>query len=248
MSKNCLVTALKGTVDNPNLNKLGEILVPVAAGQSISVTKRFFTTTPVVRVVSGNSTVTDTTTDINVTAVTDSVVGITSKYNMTQVELNATNDWNIDTEVLKYSPLIWLGVTNTNLIHGDIKYLYKQGNIQTTVNIGSPSMLPNIYGDIVVLGNCLSATTFTLRYSSKIYGVLEDVVAKFVVNGKTTGSINVLLPIALGNFKFNSNNVSTPGTGTTLSWEPSGANTSISFGDVTTVITVNADGTWVRVS
>ena len=252
MSKNCLVTTLKGSVDNPNLSKIGEIIVPIAAGTNISVRKSNFTTPPVIRVVSGNATVTEAGTGINivinVTAVTDSVVGITSKYNITQLTLNATNDWNIDTQVFKYSPLFWAAINNTNLIHGDIKYLYKQGNIQTNIILGSASMFSNIYGDIAVFGNCLSMTSLELRYTSKIYGVLEDMVAKFVVNGKTTGSINVTLPDESGSFKFNSNNVTTPSAGTTLSWEPSGANTSISFGDVTTVITVNADGTWTRVS
>lgn len=246
--ENCLVTALKGTVNNPNLIKIGEIAVHIAAGQSISVKKNNFTTTPVVRVISGNATVTDGTTNISVTAVTGSVVGITSKYNIRTLELDATNDWNIDTQVFEYSPLVWVSVSNTNLLHGDIKYLYKQGNTQTGTTIGSPSMIPNIYGDISVFGNCLSMNTIELRYSSKIYGVLEDMVARFVVNGKTTGNITVKLPTALGNFKFNSNNVTTPVEGTTLSWEPSGANISISFGGVTTVITVNADGTWTRVS
>lgn len=252
MSKNCLVTALKGTVANPNLSKIGEIIVPIAAGTNISVRKSNFTTPPVIRVVSGNATVTEAGTGINivinVTAVTDSVVGITSKYNITQLTLNATNDWNIDTQVFEYSPLLWAAISNTNLIHGDIKYLYKQGNTQTAIAVGSSSMLPNIYGDIAVFGNCLSMTSLGMRYTSKIYGVLEDMVAKFVVNGKTSGNINIILPNALGNFKFNSNNVTTTVEGTALSWEPSGANTSISFDDVTTVITVNADGTWTRVS
>lgn len=228
----CLVTKLNGVVDG-NLPKLGQVSINVASGKSIEIKRSLFNADADVWLVSGNVSCTIggssvslphklvSSEQLTITASADSVVAFTSVYDFKVFDLGTSNDWNVDTESFKYSPITWAAVGGCKLFHGDIKYLFKKGNVQTSVTIENDVLGDNLYGDIKYLGNCTSATLIEVRYQSGLFGSIESLVAKFRENEKTTGSITVKTNTA---FTFNGNNTTERShtlewTATTITWD-----------------------------
>ena len=84
MANNCLVTKLKGVVNNDSLKKLGETLVEILPSMELNVTwSDFDPSKDSIRVVSGNATISSITNGIKATADANGcVVGVSNKYSV----------------------------------------------------------------------------------------------------------------------------------------------------------------------
>jgi len=232
--ENCLVTKLKAVVNNSDLMKIGELDISLPAGAFITIYKNWINSPITVSVKSGTATALDEDDNsiplpdtlqpsaLNVRhrydATTDCVLCITKVYNFKILDLPQAAYWDIDVEAFKYSPITYFTQSNNPYVHGDIKYVYKQGNTQTNIGIGHPSEsnYGNLYGDISVFGDCLSLTSLTVRYQSGITGTIESMVHKYRENNRTTGSMTISVPTS-GIITFNGAGIT--GNNKTLSWD-----------------------------
>ena len=102
MSTNCLVTKLKGTVDNANLLKMGEIRFGVEGTAAITI-RAISGKSVVATIIEGTGTfnathtntvtLTDSTTEASITASTPCIISINDKYS---IETLAVNNGQID--------------------------------------------------------------------------------------------------------------------------------------------------------
>lgn len=125
---------------------------------------------------------------------------------------------------------------------------YVEGITTDIVSANFPSLqtlsVPwgSLSGDVRKLGKCGSLTNLI---GGQYSGDLEGLVAGFCAfSNKTTGSVYVGYASEHAKYK---DTFLRPIT-STLQWSPSGNNISITFNSESTIIHVNIDGTWTRVS
>lgn len=245
----CFLKELKSEVNNPSLEKIGEICIPILSGSTIGfITNATFKNSSynVVDIVSGSATITEnsisksfpyeftvtSTKNILVTASTDCVISLRSKYNICKI--SSINDWDINTQAFEYSPITECTLSEPTKMHGDLKYIIKKGNIQASLSFGNDNGL-FAGSDLSIFGDCLSATSINIRYCNSISGSIEKLVARWVGNGRTTGSCAITCNGTTVKF---ANNYVSAGNNKSLSWEPNATagRTSITFNGVTEVI------------
>jgi len=144
MSKDCLVTTLKGSVNNDNLRRLGEIFFSTyQAEEAVADSNYIPIATPVpieVRVVSGNGYLTDsdlvsnpvkekTFSNGNISIYFsnhDMVIGVRPKYTMNRIGIGSYTaqyaNWGFDLSELAYMNLRELIISRLH-VTGDISYL-----------------------------------------------------------------------------------------------------------------------------
>ena len=154
---NCLVTKLKGVVDNDNILKLGEIRFLTSKSDSINRCYLSFTESTTVKIINDghfyNSTTSDLGKDLSLSAQQSSVgtkvspgslIQINNKYALASISFGTLEN-KISLAELKYSPLVYLYAEKDN-IEGDISNL--AGRQMDFLNILNN---PSVYGDIAVL-------------------------------------------------------------------------------------------------
>lgn len=122
------------------------------------------------------------------TAVSDDVAKLKG-INLTEITLyqcsGATGDIM---EAVKGNALLQsLSLNTSPNLSGNLSSLIGMSNLNTLSLSGA-----DISGDIVSLGNCLSLRNMAIGGCPKIYGSIEDMVAKYRENGRTNGTIRLL--------------------------------------------------------
>lgn len=155
--ENCLVTKLKGVVDNDDILKLGEIRFLTSKSDSINRCYLSFTESTTVKIINDghfyNSTTSDLGKDLSLSAQQSSVgtkvspgslIQINNKYALASISFGTLEN-KISLAELKYSPLVYLYAEKDN-IEGDISNL--AGRQMDFISILNN---PSVYGDIAVL-------------------------------------------------------------------------------------------------
>lgn len=191
MAKDCLVTQLKGTVNNNNLPELGKL---VYSGVDI-VAIRFAGTAGSISWVNGQVTNTaGTVTYESPIAISASAASrrfvpggsnakivLENKYALTHIA------WPCDLNELKYcGNLIIVGVAPLDgyKMRGDIANLALLSNLEEFISeCNNVSEL--LYGDIKVFGGLTKIKNLNFRRQAGIYGAFEDVIAGQIHNGRT---------------------------------------------------------------
>jgi hypothetical protein len=266
MANNCLVTKLKGTVNNDSLLKLGELRFKLPSGLTKAYAGQYGA--PVeISLISGTATAYKGSGESQVqvtfpvtagdgvgtyiTTTSECVVSVISKYELTSISGIIVAGY-IDLAELKYCKTI--NNVSTSLapainIFGDIKDLLNENTPVRPFNTEAVSFANcrEVYGDFSDLAYFTSSvnTSKVNVYNSKIAGTIEKYVAKCVASpvGITTKSnIDVEYPNGLVTFQ---GVVVTGNTGNILKWKPTettiaGAVTDICFKNV--AIAIDADG------
>lgn len=154
---NCLVTKLKGVVDNDDILKLGEIRFLTSKSDSINRCYLSFTESTTVKIINDghfyNSTTSDLGKDLSLSAQQSSVgtkvspgslIQINNKYALASISFGTLEN-KISLAELKYSPLVYLYAEKDN-IEGDISNLAGR-----QMDFLSILKNPSVYGDIAVL-------------------------------------------------------------------------------------------------
>ena len=154
---NCLVTKLKGVVDNDNILKLGEIRFLTSKSDSINRCYLSFTESTTVKIINDGHFYNSTTSDlgknlsllpqqssVNTKVSPGSLIQINNKYALASISFGTLEN-KISLAELKYSPLVYLYAEKDN-IEGDISNLAgKQMDFLGVINN------PSVYGDIAAL-------------------------------------------------------------------------------------------------
>lgn len=213
----CLVTKLKGSVNDADLLKLGELRLDfrndsgwaqVQKGFSIKTKKEctitiigtgYFTDSSYSNnygksiIINAN-----TYTDVYVNGNTDGFISISDKYELLEINLNKgdnkTNKVNFygGLSALEYcNKLERLYLSYLNYVEGDIKYL--SGKPLISVEINSPL----IYGDIGCFkGNTSLFDCIFTNYNANIYGNIEDLSECSTLNRLQVHNGNIIGNIA----------------------------------------------------
>lgn len=205
MVNNCLVTKLKGTVQNDNLPKFGVIRIPLMANLTSQNWKSVGTVVgtteaPVFSLVSGDITVTDSSGTValpfnfplgsayNIKVSTGNVapvIEISNKYAISYLG----NILNKASEEFSVSELVYLplqALECSNVMVADVDDIVK---IQTLVELVLSG--ENCRGDFANLGNLINLTTLNCYNArSNISGTIEEFVQRARLAGRTTGSVS----------------------------------------------------------
>lgn len=276
MTNDCLVTKLKGIVDNGDLLKIGELRIKTNLQSTIKL--GYSDTSRVVKNLTGNfispSGVNEVTVGVvasmseatSMTAGVDNIISIPEKYKLSYLE-GTIRGINLDIKELDYMPNLIYALNmvlsgDTSELKNVNPNLRQLSFIACTANINIPqivSLYPNltiirfsastnVTGSIDDLGALTSLTGISLGDVSGA-GSLEGFVAKQKISGKSE-STGLGVSIIDGNYapntKFKDASISVGNAG--LTWVSSGDNTVITFNNEQTTIHVNNDGTWTRVS
>ena len=218
MANDCLVTKLKGVVQNDNLDKLNIITFTVYAGCNFRITPTANITinsTVGMKCYYGTSndgqTVTSTTVQHEAEASIDlsagSEVSIESKYSIYNFAARWDPALNINISKLAYSALHYLyapgsGVTGElsafkttpNLTEAFLGSTNISGNLQNLSNCVGLEKIEidqtNIGGSITDLGNLINLISINL-YRTAVTGSIEELAAAQVSAGRTSGTLDV---------------------------------------------------------
>lgn len=167
---NCLVTQLKGVVQDDNLFKIGEIRYSCAAGGSILIgtTSEAVVTilTPGVTFTNsgfvGETTQTVTSAGARTVSVSgDCIVSINNKYNLTRLKETSTDSVSCDVNQVEYSNNIKsIRLTGANSI-GDIKAFKNMSAIEELIVVSG-----KLVGNIDNLPNSTALWDLELQYSN----------------------------------------------------------------------------------
>lgn len=152
----------------------------------------------------------------------------------------------VDNLDIKNVPMLNSIIIKGSTITGDIKKLLLNCPNLTSIEI---TECANITGDISEFGILTGLTTLKLG-GSDIEGSVEDFVARQKISGNpsnTTGIDISWLGAGTG-IKYIDSKEAISQNNLILTWETSGANTTININDNITVIAIASDGTWTRVS
>lgn len=290
--ENCLVTKLKGVVDNTNLKKLGVFTVEVTGATSAEL----FTMRPyqgsTITFKDLTNTFSDGTTEKTITRDSDGVllaagnhkIEVSPKYNIDTLALNNAK-YAFDVEDLYAGNNYTIfNFENSNAVGNIVKILtayttrIQLNNTDVELNLNSVRICTQLQvvtgsrktaGDIIVFSNLTSLTTVALQNnthitgniksfgactnltrlnvggSSLIEGTVEDFVAMQNISGRASYNAGTNFGFYNTKIKFNDAYIYFEKS---LSWEASGENTVITYGEDSTTIHVNSDGTWTRVS
>lgn len=266
MSNNCLVTKLKGTVNNDSLLKLRELRFKAPSGLT-KISGGIYNSPVVINLISGNATAYKGTTEplaetsfpvttgdgnaVQITTTSECVFSIIEKYKVRTIN-GILIAGDIDLAEFKYANgLVGLSAgSQAKNIHGDIKDLLNEDCPTKPFNSSSISFAncSKIYGDFSDLAYFTSdINTFSVNvYNTQIAGSIEKYVAKCVASpvGITTkSSIDVEYPNGLVTFQ---GTVVTGNTDNILKWKPTetsieGAVTDICFKNVAIAIDANGN-------
>lgn len=152
----------------------------------------------------------------------------------------------VDNLDIKNVPMLNSIILKGSTITGDIKKLSLNCPNLTSIEI---TECANITGDISEFGILTGLTKLKLG-GSDIEGSVEDFVARQKISGNpsnTTGIDISWLGSGTG-IKYIDSKEAISQDNLILTWETSGANTTININDNITVIAIASDGTWTRVS
>lgn len=181
--ENCLVTKLKGVVNNPNLPKLGILPISVYAEESPSQASR-----------SIRIEVKDTSAGSTLKAVGGYFASSYSgTYNLTEVSTDNTHvavvfseNKDFEVEVSNKYDIKTIGYgLGTGFKLSDIGFYANSIETLSTTQEGNA----NVIGNIADLGICTKLTLFRNVYSSGLYGKLEEFIEKQIANGRTSGQL-----------------------------------------------------------
>lgn len=202
---NCLVTKLKGVVDNDNLSKLGVIRIPLMANMTSSnwraiATPIGTTVSPKLSLISGNFTITNaggTATlphdfplgaaeNIKVTTgATAPTIEIDNKYSISSLG-NILNKASAEfsCKELEYLPLTEMECSSV-MIQDVVDIII----IQTLTDISLSG--DSCVGDFSELGKLVNLTNLNCYgVRNNLVGTIEDFVTKARAAGRTTGSVS----------------------------------------------------------
>lgn len=223
MTNNCLVTKLKGVVNNPNLPKLGILPISVYAEGSPSQASR-----------SIRIEVKDTSAGSTLKAVGGYFASSYSgTYNLTEVSTDNTHvavvfSENKDFEVEvsnKYDIKTIVYGLGTGFKLSDIGFY--ANNIESIQNSAEGNA--HVTGDIADLGICTKLTLFRNPYATGLYGRLEDLIEKQIANGRTSGTL--VLRINTPTITFGTNYTMQPNTKYYFVFAASGKLCTVGTGD-----------------
>ena len=267
MANNCLVTKLKGTVNNDSLLKLGELRFEAPSGLT-KISAGSYNSPVVIDLISGSATAykgsgadetqvtfpviagDGTATFISTTS--ECVFSIISKYEVRGIGGLLVAGY-VDLKELKYTKN--LNGVNTNSvqtphIYGNIKDLLNENTPTRPFNFAAVNFAncSEVYGDFSDLAYFTSSadTSAVNVYKTKIAGTIEEYVAKCValpVSITTKSSIDIQYPNGLVTFQ---GTAVTGNTNNILKWKPTetsieGAVTDICFKNVAIAIDVNGN-------
>lgn len=172
--------------------------------------------------------------------------GVTLKKLHNLPQLVAISNIPVDNLDIENVPMLNSIILKGSTITGDIKKLLNCHNL-TSIEI---TECANITGYISEFGILTGLTKLKLGGCGKIKGSVEDFVARQKISGNpsnTTGIDISWLGAGTG-IKYIDSKEAISQDNLILTWETSGANTTININDNITVIAIASDGTWTRVS
>lgn len=252
MSNKCLVTRLKGRIDNPNLPYFNYWALEVAAN---AVIKMSIQTTEVVTLelpegcfwgVGGSytpsgrtyNTKTEYAQACSINTGGSAIKLLVPKNKVSTLSIrNITGGWSDLSLVPKFYKE-HSNVVDKWTVSGDYCSFFEGSDNLTELVMDDVSGV-EIHGDIKKLGRCPNLDRLLLR-GSNVTGTWESFVAAQVYLGNKTKTLIISNGIN-GNVTFN-NSKNTTGN---LSWETTGDNTTITNNNVSVTIKVTGDGSYV---
>lgn len=192
MANDCLVTRLKGVVDNPDLPKLNEARITLVSGTEMYLGTNASVT---LTIIDGNGKFSNVGSSITVVSDTqiviptnstesanlhfgiangDAVVSVNSKYNVNKIRVFSGSGSKINIEDFSYSPLDWLTSSGVSAIYGDVSYLQEE---MTFVQIAENTHVTGQVKDLPVIGGPIRIQ------DTGITGELEKYVEKLFHKG-----------------------------------------------------------------